>query len=278
MRPTTDTTPFAPEGYAEYFGCKEFKFRWIDALVEVRDRWCSRSVDHLARALQSHMDTQGECWLAIPTLAQEMRVSKCTVSRALSLLEENGWLFITKRPGFTNIFQAVLPEYGLQLLLQRRAERADRPSSKDWQVATGQLLDRVCLALGIDRLRWSSTTEWARVEGRVRQILQRWGGPNVDTEYLVRALTTEPPVDPIREPIGFLLQRLGDVSRTVPNTSGKKKEPKTRESTSISADALEQLLRNSRPGTKLAAEKVERETGMKPIPRSSMVSFARPPS
>lgn len=278
MRTPTDTIPFAPEQYVEHFSTTEFKFRWIDALVEVREDWCSRSVDHLARALQSHMDTQGKCWIALPTLAREMRVAKITASRALSVLEENGWLFITKRPGYTSVYQAVLPGYGLQLLLDRREERANQPSPKDWQTATDDFLSQVCVLLGIDHARWSSTSEWARVESRVRQVLQRWGGPNVDVDYLVKMSVVEPPVEPIREPIGFLLHRFSELSRLVPSTSGKKRskqEPVKKKS--LTADALEQLLRDSRPGSRLPAEKIERETGTTPIPRSSMVSFARPP-
>lgn len=214
---------FAPAAYQQHFTTAEFRFRWMDALVEVEDKWFKSSVAHLARALGSYMDRSGECWPAVSTLAHAMRVDQRTVRRALSALVEYGWLIAVMRPGNTSLYQAVLPEYGLELLLRSREKKADLPTAADWQEATYRVLDSACAAFGISRCDWAGTKEWARVEGRTRQIIQRLGGPAADTEYLIKALTHEPPVNGVREPVAFLLKRLSNVSLQICGASGKRK-------------------------------------------------------
>jgi len=214
---------FAPAAYQQHFNKAEFRFRWIDALVEVEDDWCISSVDHVARTLNSYMNESGECWPKVATLARAMRVDPRTVRRAVSALVEHGWLISVPRPGETNLYQAVLPEYGLELLLARREQRATSSTTADWQEAVYRVLDAACAAFGISRVDWAGTKEWARVEGRTRQILQRLGGPALDTDFLIKALTYEPPVAGVRDPVGFLLARLSIVARQIPAASGKRK-------------------------------------------------------
>ena len=214
---------FAPAAYQQHFNAAEFRFRWMDALVEVEDDWCITSVDHVARTLNSYMNESGECWPAVETLAHAMRVDPRTARRALSALVEHGWLISVPRPGETNLYQAVLPEYGLELLLARREKRANSSTTADWQETVNRVLGAACAAFGISRGDWAGTKEWARVEGRTRQILKRLGGPALDTDFLVKALTYEPPGDGVRDPVGFLLARLSSVARQIPAASGKRK-------------------------------------------------------
>jgi len=253
---------FAPAAYQQHFNKAEFRFRWIDALVEVEDDWCISSVDHVARTLNSYMNESGECWPAVETLSRSMRVDPRTVRRAVSALVERGWLISVLRPGDTNLYQAVLPEHGLELLLARREQRANSSTATDWQEATHRVLDAACAAFGISRGDWAGTKEWARVEGRTRQILQRLGGPGSDIGYLVKALTYEPPIEGVREPVGFLLRRLSKVSTRLPAASGERKAPGTKPTFDVSAEIMRiTTLRNAniteRLGNKLQPHDVE---------------------
>lgn len=63
---TTKNPTYAPTGYLQLFSAEEFRFRWLEALSEVRDKWRHRGVDHLARALCDHMDVQGSCHPSLP--------------------------------------------------------------------------------------------------------------------------------------------------------------------------------------------------------------------
>jgi hypothetical protein len=213
---------FAPAKYKEHFTLEEFKFRWVDALVEVRDEWVNRSVDHVARVLVGYMDQEGFGYPGIPAMARAMRVSKSTTRRAIELLVENGWLLKATRNARTNEYQAVLPEYGLNLLVERREERSRSNSVGEWQTATQAVLDRSCAMLSISPGEWAGTSDWARLEGRVRQVLRRLGGPNADLDYMVKLITQEPPVSGVRNPVGFLLERLSRISRIMPNIGNTK--------------------------------------------------------
>jgi len=216
MTQKSPSPKFAPAKYADHFTPQEFKFRWVDALVEVREAWLIRSVDHVARVLLRYLDQDGYGYPGIPEMTRAMRVSKRTVSRSLAALVEHGWLIVTDRTWDTNEYQAVLPEYGLELLLERHEKRSRSRTVEAWQAAASQILERSCALLGIAQDEWKGTKEWARVEGRTRQLLKRLGGPEVNTDYVVKLLTQEPPESGVFSPPGFLLKRLSQVSRLMP--------------------------------------------------------------
>jgi len=203
----------------------------------------------IRRSCCSYMNESGECWPKVATLARAMRVDPRTVRRAVSALVEHGWLISVPRPGETNLYQAVLPEYGLELLLARREKRATSSTTADWQEAVYRVLDAACAAFGISRVDWAGTKEWARVEGRTRQILQRLGGPALDTDFLIKALTYEPPVAGIRDPVGFLLARLSIVARQIPAASGKRKTTRVVPSSKFEK-LMEEIIRKQREQTK----------------------------
>jgi DNA-binding transcriptional ArsR family regulator len=257
---------FAPAAYQQHFNTEEFRFRWIDALVEVEDDWCIASVDHVARTLNSYMNESGECWPAVETLARAMRVDPRTVRRALSALVEHGWLISVSRPGNTNLFQAVLPEYGLELLQARRERRTNQSTTAEWQDATCRILDAACAAFGISRSDWSGSKDWARVEGRTRQIIQRLGGPALDTEFLIKTLTNEPPVDGVRDPAGFLLTRLSRVSRLVASASGKRRAARPTPTVDVSRLVEEVVSKQKARAAAMNDRDKQQGTGAKPVP------------
>ena len=234
---TTKNPTYAPTGYLQHFSAEEFRFRWLEALSEVRDKWRHRGVDHLARALCDHMDVQGSCHPSLPTLARIMVVKEGTVRKNYKRLVEEGWLIVVPRSQDTNIFQAVLPSYGLELLNQKRETAATRNSVGEWREAADKLLSAMCTGLGIDREGAEATPAWARVEGKVYKLLARLGGPESDVSYVVKRVIEEPPSE-IHSPVGLLMARLTKAERSLPKTSRSTRKAKE----TVKSDEVEKVL------------------------------------
>jgi hypothetical protein len=234
---TTKKPTYAPTGYLQHFSTEEFRFRWLEALAEVREAWRHSGVDHLARALCDHMNIQGSCHPSLATLAREMAVSEGMVRDNYKILVAEGWLIVVPRHQETNIFQAVLPAYGLELLNQKREAAANRNSVGEWREAADKFLSAMCAGLGIDREGAEATPAWARVEGKVYKLLARLGGPESDVSYVVKRVIEEPPGE-IHSPVGLLMARLTKAERSLPKASRSTRNAKAR----VKSDEVEKVL------------------------------------
>ena len=240
QEPKTFKSIVVPAKYRLHFTDAEFKFRWIDALKVELDSWRTSTDLFVAMMLSSYMNESGECHPGIPTLARAMKMSQETVRRSLRRLEENGWLFIRERVADTNKYVAVLPVYGLDLLLESRNKNTGGESAEVWQDALDSVLRPVSGALGVSVEEWSVVREWARLEGRLRQVIQRMGGPTSDLSSLNKHLLDELP-EHVHSPTAYLLHRLALFTRLHPHLSGRKRSRQT--STSQSHVAVLDVVR-----------------------------------
>ncbi|MFM8650152.1 MAG: helix-turn-helix domain-containing protein [Actinomycetota bacterium] len=233
---TTNNPDFAPSEYHQHYSAEEFRFRWLEALSEVRDEWRHRGIDHLARALCDHMNVMGSCHPSLPRLSKIMVISEGTVRKNYQRLVEEGWLIVVPRWMETNLYQAVLPTYGLQLLMQKKEVASNRNSVSEWRDAADRVLSAMCIGLGVERGEVESAREWARIEGKVFRLLERLGGPQADVSYVIKRVIEEPP-RVITSPVGLLMARITKAERSHPNRQGRNKK---RSSTEHSA-ALEKI-------------------------------------
>lgn len=210
-----------PAKYRLHFTDAEFKFRWVDALKLEDHSWRTSTDLFVAMMLNTYMDLLGTCYPGIPTLAKAMKKSPETVRRSLRRLEETGWLLIDERVAETNLYTAVLPVYGLELLLEARNRTSGGETAEEWQKALDSILHPVAMAIGMSVDEWSVSRDWARLEGRLRQVIQRLGGPRDDLGMLRKHLLEELPQH-VKSPTGYLLHRLADFSRRHSHLSGRK--------------------------------------------------------
>ena len=213
--------PNVPATYSEHFGQDEFKFRWVDALALIMEKWRTPSSLFVAYVLSSRMNLSGECYLSIPKMAKRMRVSTKTARRAINTLEAEGWLLVMPRPGRTNIFNAILPQSGLDVLLADREEKKLVPDSDDWAVALMSVLSAAITACGSSISACQQEKDWSRVVGSVNQLIRRMGGPFADLSLLEKFLLREVPQHVV-SPTGFLLEKLAQFRRMYPSFTGEK--------------------------------------------------------
>lgn len=215
--PPNTTTP----NYGDHFAENEFKFRWLDAL-ELAETDLKRTQVFSAYVLAHFMDVHGSCYPSVGRIARRMKLSTSAARRAISALEEAGWLIITPRTSDTNWYQAVLPFHGLVALIEDRNKRnVEAPSQKEWEQALWQVLKGACHALSLPLLDMVDEPDWAKVEGRTRQLIQRNGGPRSDLTFLIRRISLEPPTH-VRSPLGFLLSRLAQVAKSYSHLKGQR--------------------------------------------------------
>ena len=218
----TRTKVGMPNSFLENFALDEFKFRWIDALGLEMAEWRTSTDLYVALLLGTFMSTSGECWPSIESLATPMRKSVDTVRRSLKRLEENGWLIIVSQPNRPNRYQAKLPEHGVSLLLADREASRRTASAEGSLQAVGRILDQVCSAHGFNSGELKKTNGWARVEGRMHQLVNRLGGPNSDHGALIRWMCEAGP-NRIVSPTGFLLDRASSFKSAYDHAAGKKR-------------------------------------------------------
>jgi Fe2+ or Zn2+ uptake regulation protein len=211
-----------PNRFLENFALDEFKFRWIDALGLEMAEWRSSTDLYVALLLSTFMSTAGECWPSVESLAKPMRKSADTVRRSLKRLEEYGWLIIVSQPNRTNRYQAKLPEHGVSLLLADRETSRRAASAEGSLDAVNRILDQVCSAHGFNGGELKKTNGWARVEGRMHQLVNRLGGPNSDFGALIRWMCEAGPTV-IVSPTGFLLDRASSFKSAYDHAAGKKR-------------------------------------------------------
>lgn len=217
---TPPTNPLSPK-YADHFNENEFKFRWLDAL-ELAETDLKRSEVFSAYVLAHFMDVHGACYPSVPRVARRMKLSSSAARRSISALEEEGWLIIEPRTSDTNWYQAVLPLHGLVALIEERNKKhAEGPSQLEWERALWQVLTGVCRSLSLPLRDMVNEPDWAKVEGRARQLIQRNGGPRSDLAWLIRRISLEPPTE-VRNPLGFLLSRLAQVSKSCRHLKGQR--------------------------------------------------------
>ena len=207
--------------YRDHFAENEFKFRWLDAL-ELAKTDLKRTEVFSAYVLAHFMDVHGSCYPSVARIARRMKLSTSAARRAISALEEAGWLIISPRTSDTNFYQAVLPFHGLVALIEDRNKRnVEAPSQKEWERALWQVLNGVCDALSLSLRDMVDEPDWAKVEGRTRQLIQRNGGPRSDLTFLIRRISLEPPTH-VRNPLGFLLSRLAQVAKSYSHLKGQR--------------------------------------------------------
>lgn len=242
----------APSRYLSRFTPEEFKFRWADALMEEVDDWRTGTDLLVALTLATFMDAAGSCYPSIERLARAMKKSDETVRRSIKKLEERGWLNVIRRPQKTSLYQAVLPEYGFDLLVESKGLESRSSSAAEWTGAVEHVVQSTCATLGIVRAEWAHLPEWAHLEGRIRQIIQRMGGPTSDLDRLVWHLCSEPPKQIVAPP-KYLLSKAGEFTRLYSSFSGarRRKSQATGDSRSLVAETL------ARVSVGLSAEKMK---------------------
>jgi hypothetical protein len=260
MAKNSPTEIHAPDRYLTHFTPQEFKFRWAEALMAETSKWRTSTDLLTALVLASFMGVSGDCHPGMDRVAQAMKTSRETTRRSVRRLEERGWLIVIPRPQKTNQFLAVLPEYGLDLLVESRGIESRGSSVDEWNTAVESVIEPVCLVLGVARAEWSHMPEWARVEGRVRQIIQRMGGPTADLSSFIGYLCNEPPQQ-LTSPPGYILFKAGEFGRLFNSFAGGKRKP--REDSVSQPDFVNQVV--TQTGMRLSMnnkkEPVARATG-----------------
>lgn len=210
-----------PASFLENFALDEFRFRWIDALgLEMAD-WRTGTDLYVALFLAKFMNTSGECWPSIAAMARPMRKSEDTVRRSLRRLEENGWLIIVSQPNRTNRYQAKLPEHGVVLLLAERNAPSRSASIQKRVDVVDQLLGQICETHKFKFDALKGEKDWARVEGRMHQLVNRLGGSDGDLQLLNRWML-EGDWSEVHSPIGFILDRASKFAYAYSRASGRK--------------------------------------------------------
>lgn len=190
--------------------------------MEEVDDWRTGTDLLVALTLATFMDAAGSCYPSIERLARAMKKSHETVRRSIKKLEERGWLNVIPRPQKTSLYQAVLPEYGFDLLVESKGLESRSSSAAEWTAAVDRVVQSTCRVLGIERAEWVHRPEWARFEGRIRQIIQRMGGPTSDLEILIEHLCNESPKRIVAPP-QFLLHKASQFTRLYRTFSGAKR-------------------------------------------------------
>jgi len=211
----------APSDYLLHFGSDEFKFRWLEALGLEREEWRRGTELFAAYVLSSYMDAHGACYPSLERLATPMRKSEDTVRRALRNLENHGWLMIVSRANRTNQYFAVLPAYGMQLLLEQRSAGHSGSDGSVLHAAVSRVLQLACDAHGFDREHLMRERSWARIEGRLFQVINRLGGATADLSSLTRWMCDVAGTG-VDTPVGFLLARAGSFAKAYRHASGPK--------------------------------------------------------
>lgn len=217
----TQTYAGMPQSFRENFALDEFKFRWIDALGLEMGEWRTSSDLYVALLLATFMSASGECWPSIASLARPMRKSEDTVRRSLRRLEENGWLIIVSQSNRTNRYQAKLPEHGVALLLAERNASAKSTSIQNRVEVVNQILSQICETHNLEFDALKMEKDWAKVEGRMHQLVNRLGGPDGDLRLLNRWMI-EGDWSAVHTPIGYILDRASKFSITYSQASGPK--------------------------------------------------------
>jgi len=210
-----------PYDYRVIFSAAEFKFRWLEALMEDEGEWRRASELFAASVLNFYMDHRGVCFPSVTTMARIMRKSPDTTRRALRALEDNGWLIIQHRPNQTSVYHAILPDYGMALLVNKRKRKSEVQTMSVPYMKVNHVLEEVCTRLGIDKARLEAYPENARLVGRLVQIVQRMPEGDNHTEKLIYAMASEPPPQ-MYSPHGFLLGRANEYARAY-GVSGKRR-------------------------------------------------------
>lgn len=236
------STVSAPSDYLQHFGYDEFKFRWLEALGLERDDWRRGTELFTAYVLSSFMDAQGACYPSIERLATPMCKSEDTVRRALRTLANHGWLMIVPRANRTNQYFAVLPAYGMQLLLDQRATGHSGTAGAELHAAVARVLTVACDAHGFDQAQLTQERSWARIEGRLYQVINRLGGPHMDLSSLTRWMSEEAS-EGVSSPVGFLLARASSFAKAYRRASGAKVQERVADDSNAVQETLFELTR-----------------------------------
>ena len=78
-------------------------------------------------------------------------------------------------------------------------------------------------AYGFNWLDTEFFPDWARLEGRIIQLINQMGGPSANLAPLVRWMT-EGAYSGVESPVGFLLIRAGEFSDAYTHTKSKRKK------------------------------------------------------
>jgi hypothetical protein len=152
-----------------------------------------------------------------------MKKSQDTVRRSLKILQEEGWLVVIPRPHRSNIYQAILPHYALMKLIEKRKQKQQAFSFYDLNRSMESVLGLTLSAYGFNWLDTEFFPDWARLEGRIIQLINQMGGPSANLAPLVRWMT-EGAYSGVESPVGFLLQRAGDFSKAYNHLRRKPKK------------------------------------------------------
>ena len=222
MNASSGFSVLSPE-YLERFSRAEFKFRWLEALGLETAEWRRSGDLYAAFMLASFMDTDGHCYPSLAKLAKPMKKSPDTVRRSLRLLSDAGWLMIIPRSQNTNLYYARLPAQGLANLIKERDRPKEESHMKEWHRALWEILGPTCSAWQLASNVEHMEPDWARLEGRIYQLISRMGGPLADFKPLIRWMTEEASPG-IESPVGFLLIRAGEFSDAYTHTKSKRKK------------------------------------------------------
>ena len=85
------------------------------------------------------------------------------------------------------------------------------------------VLDVTLSAYGFSWLDTEFFPDWARLEGRIIQLINQMGGPSANLAPLVRWMT-EGAYSGVDSPVGFLLKRASDFSKAYNYLRRKPKE------------------------------------------------------
>lgn len=218
----------APLDYRQFFTKKEFKFRWLQALMEEQAPWRRGREMYTALMLAYFMDSRGLCYPSVDRLAEAMCKSPDTVRRALKALANNGWLVIQYRTNMTNLYQAVLPDHAFQRLMESRHRENEPSPFVEVYACLGQVINQICPILGISRAQLEASPEHPRLTGKLTQIIQRMQNREHDVQKLVQVLCEELPQH-VHSPHGFMMKRADEFARAY-GATGKRRASRSNES------------------------------------------------
>lgn len=205
-----------PAEYFEHFTLEEYRFRWADIIST--DPTPTARMHHAAMTIAlRNFDSLGSAHPRVDTIAKGMHVSEGTARKALQDLERYGWMHIEPRDGYTNVYQALLPESSVPAILELVARRKKVRLRTNTLAVSHKLAVALLTSLGAPA---DNTEGLPRVRGQISQILATAPDVEVEARNVYRYVMSEMP-RVVQDPVKICHSKLKEYTKLYAN--GRKK-------------------------------------------------------
>lgn len=236
---TTFPQRLLPEGYLSHFNISEYKFRWHEA--SGLDPDLHFRANHLASRLTSLWITDAHTLTAKHQLARITNTSIRTMDRALTELEDRGWVHVSRDGDGLSIY-LVIPRHGLErLLAERQSSEQQRNLRTSRELAAQEVLLSLATAYGTDHDAVRTGADWKVVRARIRSITNRMTDIEQETRKLIHSLCESIPQQ-IRCPQALVSSRIDEHLRNYTHLSHRPSKRTRVSSDSESSVQFENLI------------------------------------